>query len=133
MLDLRLGSAALAGDGLLHLGRRVLEYGPGRVHPRHQGGASRLTQFQGGGSVAVHEHLLDGDLVRPVAADQIADFFEDNSEALGKAVTVDPDAAAGDVGRTIALGIDDAKSGDAGARVNTQDAWHARQSLRVYG
>ena len=68
-----------------------------------------------------------------MSADQIADFFENEPEALGKAVPVDPDTPAGYVGRAIALGVYDAKTRDAGTRVNTQDAWHVRQSLCVYG
>jgi hypothetical protein len=68
--DLDFLGRAAAGDGQLDLAGRVLVHG----HLLHERSAQRrrprLAELQRAVGIAMHEHALDADLVRPVFLDQ---------------------------------------------------------------
>ena len=75
--------SALPGSdhGLLDLARRVLEYLGVRIRRPADRRAARLAELQRAVGIAIHEHALDGDLLRPVLGDDAAHAAENLAQA----------------------------------------------------
>ena len=71
-LNLRFFGAARTDHRLLDLARRVLEHFRIGIRRAADGGTARLAELQCAVGIAVHEHPLDGDLLRTVLRDDAA-------------------------------------------------------------
>nr|VFJ87439.1 MAG: RND family efflux transporter, MFP subunit [Candidatus Kentron sp. H]VFJ89035.1 MAG: RND family efflux transporter, MFP subunit [Candidatus Kentron sp. H]VFJ95740.1 MAG: RND family efflux transporter, MFP subunit [Candidatus Kentron sp. H] len=122
ILHLLLGGVPFPGDRLLDPGRRVFVDGQPPRDPRHEGRPPGLTEFQGGGGVAMEKDLLRHHLIRMVRLDDLADPIEDGLQFTGQIPLTHMDAAPRDVGGVIGLHGDDPEAGDAGTRIDAEDA-----------
>ena len=77
LLHLRLRAASVAGDGALHLRRRILLDGQPGEPGGKDGKRARFAYRQGGMGVDGDERLLDGDLRRRVAGDDVLEGGEE--------------------------------------------------------
>ena len=104
--------------GLLDLTRRVLEYLDIVAERRTHGRGAGVTQFQCAASVLVHEYALDSDDVRPILLNEAADRLENLAQAIRETTVHAFDGTARNVGRRIALEIEDGEPGQARAWID---------------
>ena len=79
----------------------------------------------------MHEHPLDGDLVRPEFAGQRLDADENLLQALGQRFAAGADRAADDVGDAARLRLDDCVAGALRSGVQAEDSHLGRQRRRA--
>src|SRR5882672_10707056 len=120
VLHLFLAGVAVADHRLLHLQRGVFRDWQARVDRGADRRAARLAERERRRGIDVDEDFLDGDLLRPVFADHLAQVLEDRSQAPGKVCTAGFDAAARDVNNVRAVLFDDPEPGDAQTRVDAK-------------
>jgi len=121
-VDLRLVSAAGSDDRLLDQRRGIfadLDPGPGGGHQDH---AACLAELERGLGVLVDEHFLDRGGIGRVVGQKRFKLGREMGEALGKRFGRGGfQLAVGDMGKTIALGPDQAPAGGAEARIEAED------------
>lgn len=125
MLDLSLLGPPVAGERLLDPGGRVLEEGQPAQHARQQRRAPGLAELQGRSGIAGDEDVLDRDLLGSVLVHHPPDALEDPPQSLPEVPLPRHDAPAREMHGALAVGVDDAEAGDAGAGVDAEDAGQA--------
>ena len=81
-----------------------------------------MPKLQCAAGILVHEDTLDRDDIGPILAHYLAHGFEDLPQPVRKAASSAVDRAARDVGRGIALEIENAEPGQARAWINAEYA-----------
>ena len=112
------------GRCLLYLGRAVLVHGQLAVRGSHDSGPSRLPELQRRLRIAVHKYLLDRHLVRRELADELHDFPENRPETITECRAARGNAAASDIPQPRAIDVEDPVTGNAGTRVDAENARH---------
>ncbi len=90
-----------------------------------------MAKFQGTAGILVHEDAFDSDDIRTIFVNDATDRLENLPEAIRKGPIDTFHSPARNVQRFVTVKIDDAETGQAGARVNSEYAFSCRQiSLR---
>lgn len=87
-----------------------------------QGSGTRVTELQRAAGVAVHEHRLDGDGLRPVLGNDFRDGLEDQPEPLGKRADMALHGTTGNISGAVATKVENSESGNTGPGVDTEYA-----------
>src|SRR5262249_61439558 len=100
---------------------------------RQQRHAACLPELQGGPRILVDEGLLDGGLLRLEAGDDARETLVELTQAIGEAALgVRGDESACHIGQAHPVGLDDAPSRAAQARVDADTANALRAASTVY-
>ena len=113
VLNLFLGRGSCAYNRLLDFTRRVLEHLNVVLKRGTQRRRARVTQFQGTAGVLVHEDALDRHNIGSELRDDATNGLEDLAQPVREATIQAFDGATGDIGRGVALEIEDAEPGQA--------------------
>ncbi len=128
VLDLLLGRVAGARNRLLDLPWRVLMHGQTRRERGAQCRCTSMPKLQGAACVLVHKDAFDSEFLRLVFSDQLFDGHEDLPQAIGKFAVGRAHCATRDKPGAIVDEVDNAESGQAGARVYAENAYAATQA-----
>ena len=128
VLDLHLVRAALAHHRQLHFLGRVFVHRQVAQHHRADRRAARMPELERRIGVARHEHLFDGDLIRPVGVDDFPQSLQQALQALREiAFAQQQQRSVMDMaGLARRVDIDDADAGALGTGIDAEDAGHAR-------
>lgn len=121
-MDLLFGGVSLTGNRLLDLGWGVFVDRKSLQDTGHQGGAPRLAQFERRGNITMQEDLLYRHLIGLVFLDDAGNPIEDGFQLQGQITSMGLNATIGNMHNMIALDGDEPESGDAGTRIDTEDA-----------
>jgi len=113
VLNLFLGRGPCAYNRLFDFARCVLEHLNVVLKRGTQRRRARVAKFQGAAGVLVHEDALDRHDIGSKLPDDAANGLEDLAQPVRKATVQALDRAAGDIGRGVALKIEDAEPGQA--------------------
>jgi hypothetical protein len=90
-----------------------------------------VAKFQGTAGILMHEDALNGDDIRTIFVNDAADGLENVPQAIRKGSVDAFHSPARNVQRFVTVEIDDAETGQARARVDSEYAFSCRQiSLR---
>lgn len=92
------------------------------LEPGAEHGAASLAQLEGSGRIAGKDELFHRHLVGGIIRHHLGDGVKNEPQPVRPGLVANPDAAAGDAQAVLAVRVDDAEAGVAGARVDAQDA-----------
>ena len=124
MLNLLLVGGARSHHCLLDLARAVFMHPQAGIDRSHNRGAARLPELERRVWITRHENLLDTDDIRAILLNQFGEVMEDFLQPLGKSALAHPNTPRGDVLLAARFMAHNAKTGNAGAGVDTQYQRH---------
>jgi hypothetical protein len=115
-------SMTIAGHGLLDLARRIAMHQQTLPHGRHHCRAPRLAEFEGRAHIASNKQLLHRSDLWLMFFYDFNKSIENNQQPSGKVLlTLGPNGAAGNKAQPGSQFVNDAVSGDPGARIYADD------------